>query len=167
MKYFAPSFFLILISTSALFAQETPLLIPGDSIPQIDFTDQFDKPSPLPAGTEKILFISDMDASKITHPLLAKEGDNYLKNNQTILISDIHKMPSLISRFVALPKMREYPYTIRLIKEEKLGDPFPRTKGQVTCIELKSDKIIKIDFFDNEQMIRKFIESQSKNKNSK
>ncbi|TGL56341.1 hypothetical protein EHQ58_17080 [Leptospira ognonensis] len=164
---FRNSLLFFILPLSLIYADETVILIPGDALPSIPYSDQFDKPSPLPNDLEKIIFISDMDASKISHPILLKEGNAYLEKYKTVIISDIHKMPSLISRFVALPKMREYPYTIRLIREEKIGDPFPRNKGQVTCIDIKSDKIIKIEFAENEVALRQFIEANAVLKNKK
>lgn len=149
---------------SSIHAEDIKLLSLGDALPTINYINQFDKQAPIPNETEKILFISDMDASKITHPLFLKEGDDYLLKFKTIIISDINRMPSLISKFVAIPKMREYPYTLRLIREEKIGDPFPRTKGLVTCIELKADLITKIEFHDTEQTVRNFIENSPNTK---
>lgn len=166
-KSFRNFLLFFILPYSLLYADETKILIVGDALPSIQYTDQFDKPSALPNDLEKIIFIADMDASKISHPLLLKEGNAYLEKYKTVIISDIHKMPSLISRFVALPKMREYPYTIRLIREEKIGDPFPRIKGQITCIDLKSDKILKIEFAENELALRNFIEANAVLKNKK
>jgi hypothetical protein len=166
-RLFAIIAMITLLPSTFLLSQDTKLLIISDSLPLIHYTDQFDKEAPILPDTEKILFISDMDASKITHSVFEKEGNVYLEQNKTALISDIHRMPSLISRFVALPKMRDYPYTIRLIREAKLGDPFPRIKGQITCIELKSDKIVKIEYAQNEQSLRNFIEASSALKNKK
>jgi hypothetical protein len=153
------SIFLLLTLAFSLPAQDTNILSVGDTMPTLQLTDQYDKDALIPPTTEKVIFVSDMDASKITHPLLQKEGDPYLLKFNAVLISDIHRMPSLISRFVALPKMREYPYTIHLIREEKIGDPFPRNKGQVTLIELKSGKILKILFASKEEEVRTFLET--------
>ncbi|TGK82119.1 hypothetical protein EHQ24_12675 [Leptospira noumeaensis] len=156
----------ILILNLSLFAEEptapTPTLVVGNSLPEINYTNQWEEPSPLPAETTKVIFISDMDASKIIHPILEKEGKGYLEGKQAVLISDIHKMPSLITKFVALPKMKSYPYTLRLVREEKLADPYPRTKGSLTLIQLKAGKITKIQISNLESEIRSFLETQEK-----
>ncbi|MFI4941026.1 MAG: hypothetical protein ACHP7O_11895, partial [Burkholderiales bacterium] len=104
-----------LISWSSLRAEDSRQLSVGDAVPSLAITDQFDKAAPIPVETEKIIFIADMDANNLTHPLFEKEGDAYLRKHQSVLIFDIHLMPSLISTFIALPKMRSYPYTMRLI----------------------------------------------------
>lgn len=150
--------------TFSLFAEEpiTPTLVVGNPLPEINYTNQWEEPSPIPVETTKVLFISDMDASKIIHPILEKEGKGYLESKQAVLVSDIHRMPSLISKFVALPKMKSYPYTLRLVREEKIADPFPRTKGSLTLIQLKAGKITKIQVSNAEAEIRSFLETQEK-----
>ncbi|TGK80320.1 hypothetical protein EHQ31_17000 [Leptospira montravelensis] len=153
----------ILILNLSLFAEEpttpTSTLVVGNSLPEINYTNQWEEPSPIPLETTKVIFISDMDASKIIHPILEKEGKGYLEGKQAVLISDIHKMPSLITKFVALPKMKSYPYTLRLVREEKIADPFPRTKGSLTLIQLKAGKITKIQITNLETEIRSFLET--------
>ncbi|EMY62623.1 hypothetical protein [Leptospira terpstrae] len=153
--------FLLTISLSA---EEitTPTLVVGSPLPEINYTNQWEEPSPIPKETTKVLFISDMDASKIIHPILEKEGKGYLESKQAVLISDIHRMPSLITKFVALPKMKSYPYTLRLVREETVADPIPRTKGSITLINLKEGKIIKIQITNLESEIRAFLEVQEK-----
>lgn len=155
---------LSLLLTFSLSAEElvTPTLVVGSPLPEINYTNQWEEPSPIPAETTRVLFISDMDASKIIHPILEKEGKGYLESKQAVLVSDIHRMPSLISKFVALPKMKSYPYTLRLVREEKIADPFPRTKGSLTLIQLREGKISKIQISNLESEIRNFLETQEK-----
>ncbi|WP_244288392.1 hypothetical protein [Leptospira congkakensis] len=155
---------LILLLTFSLSAEEpaAPTLVLGNVLPEINYTNQWEEPSPIPSETTKVIFIADMDASKIIHPILEKEGKGYLESKQAVLVSDIHRMPSLISKFVALPKMKSYPYTLRLVREEKLADPFPRTKGSLTLIQLKAGKITKIQISNLEAEIRSFLETQEK-----
>ncbi|WP_246838509.1 hypothetical protein [Leptospira levettii] len=153
-------FIFSILVVSSLFAEEqaTQTLKVGDPLPEIPYTNQWEEPSPIQKETTKVFFISDMDASKIIHPILEKENKGYLESKQAVLISDIHRMPSLITRFVALPKMKSYPYTLRLVREEKLADPFPRTKGSVTMIQLKQGKITKIQISNVEKEVKEFLE---------
>lgn len=154
---------ILFVSLSSHLAAEEltpPALKVGDSLPEINYTNQWEEPSPIPKETTKVLFISDMDASKIVHPILEKEEKGYLDSKQAALISDIHRMPSLITKFVALPKMKSYPYTLRLVREEKITDPFPRTKGSVTMIQLKEGKVLKILISNQEEEVKKFLDGK-------
>lgn len=151
-----------ILVVSSLMAEEPTIqtLKVGDSLPEINYTNQWEEPSPIPKETTKVFFIADMDASKIIHPILEKENKGYLESKQAVLISDIHRMPSLITRFVALPKMKSYPYTLRLVREEKLADPFPRTKGSLTMIQLKEGKVLKILISNQEAEVKQFLDGK-------
>ncbi|BDA78500.1 hypothetical protein LPTSP3_g14300 [Leptospira kobayashii] len=150
---------LILFLTADLFAEDENWLRKGDSFPKIIFTNQFEKEAPIAQNTKKVIFVSDMDASKIVHSVLEKDGDSLLNQSESVLISDIHKMPGLITKFVALPKMRSYSYTIHLIREENIGSTIPRKKGLVTLIFLDREKITSIEFVDEAFKLREFINS--------
>jgi hypothetical protein len=148
-----------LISWSTLRAEDIRQLSVGDAVPSLVVTDQFNKAAPISVETEKIIFIADMDANNLTHPLFEKEGDAYLRKHKSVLIFDIHLMPSLISTFIAIPKMRDYPYTMHLIREEKMGELFPHAKGQATLIQVKDGKITGIRLGKTTEEIRLFLES--------
>lgn len=161
--FFRTSVLLVCFSlfTGSVFADDIPLLKKGDTLPDIKYTNASEEESPIPKTTTKIMFIADMDASKILHPFLEERGKGYLEKNNAVLISDIHRMPFLISKFVALPKMKSYPYTIRLVREEKLADPFPRTKGFITLIRLGDDgKVQSVSESNAIDLIQKFIEEK-------
>ena len=100
-----------------------------------------------------------MDANKLTHPIFEKEGDAYLHKHQSVLIFDIHRMPSLISDFVAIPTFRSYPYTMYLIREEAIGNRFPHNKGQATLMQLRNGKISNISYGKTTEEIRLFLEA--------
>ncbi|MDZ4728060.1 MAG: hypothetical protein SH817_18040 [Leptospira sp.] len=154
--------FLIIIALQLpIFSEEIKQFSVGDIFPTLDLKDQFDQTREISPNTKKVIFIADMDASKTIHSILEKEDKNYLESKQIILISDIHKMPSIITSLFALPKMKKYSYTIHLIREEKIGDPFPRTKGSATLIKLDSRKIIEIKQSAIASEIQEFITNSS------
>ncbi len=150
----AISFFLF----GALQADEPTRLSIGGTLPVVPMVDQWDKEIVIPTDTEKLMFIADMEGSKLVVPALESKGDAYLAQKKAVLVSDIHRMPSIITRFVALPKMRSYPFTIRLIREEKLSDPYPRNKGQVTLLLIKQNVVTDIQFATSEEEVVKFLE---------
>jgi len=154
-------FFSVFLLFGALEAEEPKRLQPGDKLPNLTYTNQHDEPSPLPEDTTKVLFVADMEASKLVVPILELGGDNYLTSKKAAFISDIHRMPAIITKFVALPKMRSYPFTMRLIREEKLSDPFPREKGKVTLLQIDSQAVSQIEFAATEKEVKTFLEKEA------
>lgn len=132
----------------------------GDEITLLEYETQKEEKVSISKETRILIFTSEMEASKIAHEAFDKLGDEYLKQNKAVFISDIHKMPFLITKFVALPRMRKYPYSIFLIKDEGPGSIFPREKGKLTVISLSELKITSIQFVDNSEDLKNKIEAK-------
>ena len=45
-----------------------------------------------------------------------KGKENILEKNSAVYVADISGMPSLISKFIALPKMKKYPFSVLLLE---------------------------------------------------
>lgn len=151
--------FLILLffSFSLIFSEP---LKPGDELKLIQYQTQFGDEVRLPESTSKLIFASEMEASKIAHSVLETAGSDYLKNRSAAFVSDIHRMPYFITKFVALPKMKSYAYTMHLIREEGPGDIFPREKGKLTLISLKKFKILSIKFISSSDELKEELEKK-------
>ncbi len=131
VKYFAFLFFLSIPIFSA------PITV-GESFSPMTFTDQHETEMVLDAKTKLLLFSGDMDAGKLIHSVFSNTTNSVLKQKQILLVADVHKMPTLISKFVALPKMKKYSYNIALIKDQLSGTIFPFQKGKVTVFYLEN-----------------------------
>ena len=134
----------------------------GDELKLLEYETQKEEKVILPKESKALVFTSEMEASKIAHEVFEKLGDEYLKQNSIVFVSDIHKMPFLITEFVALPKMRTYKYTIHLIKEEGLSKDIPKEKGKLTVISLDNYKITSIQFAASAGELQKLLGISSK-----
>jgi hypothetical protein len=114
---------------------EAPLAAAG-SLAGLVLPDQHGATHPLPPGTRTVVFVADMDATTIVHALLGERAPDYLDARRAVFIADIHRMPRIITRFVALPRMRRYPYRMLLIRDDTTGARFPRRAEHVTVLGL-------------------------------
>ncbi|MFW2608749.1 hypothetical protein ACN5OY_11750, partial [Aliarcobacter butzleri] len=75
--------------------------------------EQFEKDHTLNANIKTILFASDKATSDMLRDyfLPLSEKENILEKNNVVYIADISGMPSLISKYLALPKMKKYPFS--------------------------------------------------------
>lgn len=144
-----------------LFAERLKI---GDVLPSITYKNQFDKEYTINSDLRTIVFVSDMKASKKVHKLLSFQQGNYLKDKRAILLADIHKMPSFISKYVAIPKMKTYKYPIYLIKEKKMGEPFPRKENTLTLISLMYMRVVDIQYLNSHKDLEKFFKRGAANK---
>jgi len=120
----------------------------GDQFPDIEFTDQFDKKHKI-NDQDKLLLISfDKKVSEQVHDFLSKQEKGFLSKHSARYIADISGMPSLITKMFALPKMRDYEYTLLLIKDEALAEKFSQSEDQLLVIHLENNKIQNTEFIE-------------------
>ncbi len=132
----------ILLAMSALTAQaQTKPLVAGDALPQLSLKDQHDKPASLPANLKQVIFAADNGGAGLVTGWLDAQPKDWLQQNQRVYLADIHKMPGLITRMFALPKLREKAYPIVLGREEADLAAFPRKKDCVTLLPVSEGKV--------------------------
>ncbi|CAM3482528.1 hypothetical protein [Arcobacter aquimarinus] len=112
-------------------------------VPAIKIKDQFEKEHTIDANVKTILFASDKGTSDILKEyLLSKDADILTKNN-AVYVADISGMPSLISKFIALPKMKKYPFSVLLLDDTN-KDNFSKEEGKIIVYTLDNSKVTNI-----------------------
>ena len=90
----------------------------GSNLPTLTVKDQFEKEFTIDAKIKTIIFSATKDESATIKDFLVTKDKNYLTTNNIAYVADITGMPSLISKFFALPKMKDYSFSILLIDED-------------------------------------------------
>ena len=140
---------LLLIST--LFAE----LHVGEPFPKLTLVDQFDAKTKVPATGKATLILSfEKDVSSEIKTYLDTKEKDFLSLNNVMYISDISGMPSLITSWVAIPKMKKFTFKVSLILNEKEGKFIDRKEGKVTVITLKNNTITSIEFVEAKALDR-------------
>ena len=146
---------LLLLLTLSIFAIANSLNV-GDSIPNITLVDQFEKSITIKKDTKKILDAYDKDISSVLKEFLLSKEDNFLNKNQTVYIGDIRGMPSLISKFFAIPKMKKYPFSI-LFLDDANEAKFAKKEDNITVYTLENEKIVSVSYVSSkEELIKLF-----------
>lgn len=131
----------LLIST--LFAE----LHVGEPFPNLTLVDQFDAKTKVPTTGKATLILSfEKDVSSKIKTYLDRKEKDFLTLNNVMYISDISGMPSFITSWIAIPKMKKFTFKVSLIYDEKEGIFIDRKKGKVTVITLKDNTITSIEF---------------------
>lgn len=145
---------ILLLGISAqVVAQET--LAEGAPLPALVLKDQHEKPAAIPPSTRQLLFAADNGGAGLVTALLDSLEANWLSQTQRVYLADIHKMPGLISRLVALPRLQEKPYPIVLGREEGDLAMFPRKKDCVTVIPVRDGRLGAAAFACSDEELRK------------
>lgn len=128
------------------------------TVNDIKIKDQFEKEHTIGTNVKTILFASDKKTSDMLRdyllPLSAKE--NVLEKNGAVYVADISGMPSLISKFIALPKMKKYPFSILLLDDTNKAN-FEKEEGKIIVYSLEAGKVVKIDKISTKEELANII----------
>ena len=138
-----------LLFLSSLFAE----LKIGDGFPVYNLVDQFENKMAVKQIGETTLILSfEKDVSSGIKKFLDTKKKSYLEENSMMYISDISSMPSFITNWFAIPKMKKFNFKIALINDDKVGDIIPRKDSKVTIIKLKNNGIETIEFVEPKEL---------------
>ena len=132
-----------LLLMSTLFAE----IKVGETFPKLTLVDQFDEKTEVKTkGSTTLLLSFEKDVSADIKKYIATKEKGFLVTNNIMYISDISSMPSFITSWVAIPKMKKFTFKISLIYNEKEASSISRKKGKATLIRLKDNHIEKVTF---------------------
>ena len=123
----------------------------GENCPDIVLKDQFGKVLKVEASDRLIFVTFEKETAIKTADFFKKKPKGFLKKAHIKYLSDISTMPSFITSMFALPKMRKYPFSVMLIRDD-LGNELDKKEGKVTVYRIRHQKIASIEFVDPEQL---------------
>ncbi|OEC37022.1 FAD/FMN-containing dehydrogenase [Pseudomonas sp. 21C1] len=126
---------LCLLASSAL------ALEPGERLAPWTLLDQYDQPYTLDNQLQVLLVARDMDGAKLLDAALQGKPKGYLEQRQAIFLADISRMPSLIGKLFALPKMRDYNYRVLLDRDARIAPRYAAGEGEVVWLQLKDGRL--------------------------
>ncbi|WP_201352873.1 hypothetical protein [Hydrogenimonas urashimensis] len=117
----------------------------GDTFPDMTLPDQFGKKHPVSSEDRMVLIAFEKDLFLAMSQKFKHEKKGFLKKHAIKVIADISGIPVFIARMFAIPKMRTYPFSILLIRDDS-GKRFERRKGKVTLYILQNKKVCDVRF---------------------
>ena len=134
-----------LLLASTLFAE----IKVGEAFPTLTLVDQFDKKTEIQTkGTTTLLLSFEKDVSSSIKKYIDSKEKDFLTQNNIMYISDISSMPSFITSWIAIPKMKKFTFNISLINDEKEALFIDRKEEKVTVVKLKNNIIQTIDYVE-------------------
>ena len=137
---------LLALTIKPLFASEPIIMKEGTALPGFSLKDQHGKLLTTDHSLRFLLFTHDKAGSKVVKKAFAEEKTDLLVANKAMAIAEISGMPSFITKTIALPRMRKYPYRLGLDREGHATVAIPREEKMVTVIELENGLIKSIQF---------------------
>jgi hypothetical protein len=96
------------------------------------------------ARVRRLLVTRDMKAGDIVKETLADAGAGHLDDRAAVYVADVSRMPALVTRLFALPKLRRRPYRMLLDRDGETMARFPSEEGRVTVLHLDAGRITRV-----------------------
>ena len=126
--------------------QTTPTLQVGEAFPEWELTDQFDETHRLPGdAAQAIVFSRSKQADESLSPVLESVAGERLASGKVIYLSDISRMPGLITSLFALPSLRDRDYSVVLIREEGVSAPLATREDCLVRYQLEQGRVVSRD----------------------
>lgn len=123
------------------------------------FETQFDKTVALNEQTSWLFFSTTKEGGnwvKETFTQLAW-NEEVLSSKKILYVADIHRMPSFITKIIAIPNMRDYAFPIALDKEGDSTQAWPVQENAVNVYQLKQLEVVKTHHFENQADLEAFV----------
>ena len=148
----------LLLTTFLALGLNAASLNVDSTVNDIKIKDQFEKEHTIGTNVKTILFASDKKTSDMLRDYLLpiSEKENVLEKNGAVYVADISGMPSLISKFIALPKMKKYPFSILLLDDTNKAN-FTKEDGKIIVYSLEAGKVVKIDKISTKEELANII----------
>lgn len=146
----------VVVPLAAGAAPLTPLT-PGAPQPALALEDQNGKLVRVDADTRIVIFTAEMAVGDFVKEVLRAQAPGTLDRLHAVYFSDISAMPALITRMVALPKLRELPFSIGLGRDAAHTADLPRQAGAASVLQLAGGKIAAIVFVKDAAELRQAI----------
>jgi hypothetical protein len=150
---------LVLICTLTFsFADTLQISTPLDSFNKFVYKTQFDKKVKISDNIKTVVISYEKDTGRLVNKYLNEKYPPYLGKMNAVFIADIHEMPSLITKFFAMPKMKKYKHTIYIYEEDDFSE-FAKPKDEkVTVVKFENQKVKKIYYISTPQELKKAFE---------
>lgn len=142
---------LVALMATSLFSSE---IKQNDKLRVFVLSDQFGAYHTVGRHIKTIIFSSQKDTSNDINTYIASKNPNFLKENNAVFIADISKMPAIITRMFAMPKLKKYKHNILLVNNED-DDRFSEKEEQITIYKLENSVVKKIYYIKSAKEIEK------------
>lgn len=122
----------------------------NQDIPNIKVLDQFDKSIVLDKNISKIIYVDSKSKSEVLKKFLTSKKPDFLPSRNAIYLADLSGMPSIIKNLIALPRMRDYKFSVYLLDEKHIK-LFAKKKDVITIYSFLNGKVKNIEYFSNEK----------------
>nr|WP_249683197.1 hypothetical protein [Pseudomonas syringae] len=130
----------------------------GERLSSWTLLDQYDQPYTLNNQAQTLLVARSMDAAKLVNAALQDKPKGFLESRHTVFVADIQKMPTIIAKMFAIPKMRDYSYRVMLDREARIVPQYAGDDDKVLWLQLRDGQLVRQQQFGSAEALRAALE---------
>jgi hypothetical protein len=131
----------------------------GTALAGFTLDDQHGVPGTVDARTRIVLFTREMKGGDVAKAALAGADQSFLDARGLVYVADVSRMPAVVLRLFALPRMRERPYRMLLDRDGTQTRDLPATEGRATVLFLTELRVTRVADYGSAAELRAALES--------
>jgi hypothetical protein len=116
----------------------------GSALSSVTLEDQHGVAGGVGPDVRVIVLSRDMTAGGVVKSAFAGMDQGALEDRRAVYIADISRMPGMIARMFAIPRMRRRSYRVLLDRDGAATRELPYTEGRPTVLLVESGKIVAV-----------------------
>jgi hypothetical protein len=126
----------------------------GETIAPFELADQHGELASVDSRVRLLIFAADMDGGDLANRAIEPDPSLHdLPAHSAVFVSDVSRMPAVITRLFARPSMRRRPYRMLLDTGPGPTVRIPRRAGKVTLVGLDALAVRSIAFADSPEAV--------------
>lgn len=120
-----------------------------------NLVNQFGEPFKGRDGGALVMLVAGMKVKDMVRETLTEVDPGCLQDGRIIYLANISGMPKLVSKLIAVPRLRDLSYPVWLDYSGEVAAGLPFHKGQVTLLSLgDSRRITGVSFTDTQAILK-------------
>ena len=149
---------LLALAVSLLAADTLGIATPLEKLNDYKYENQNKFPMPIPMATARVIVSFEKDTGALVNDYLDTKESRYMADHNAVFIADINRMPSIITKLFALPKMQEYKHPIYLHYKDQFENFMPHQEEKLTILRIKDGKVESISYISTVEELKAAIE---------
>ena len=131
----------------------------GTALAGFTLDDQHGVPGTVDGRTRIVLFTREMKGGDVAKAALAGADQSFLDARGLVYVADVSRMPAVVLRLFALPRLRERPYRMLLDRDGTQTRELPSPEGHATVLFLTELRVTRIADYGSAAELRAALES--------
>jgi len=149
---------LLALGVSVLAADTLDIATPIKKFNDYKYESAHKFPMRIPTESKVIVVAFEKDTGALVNDYLNGQDPRYMPEYNAVFLSDIHRMPSIITSMFALPKMQKYKHAVYLHYGEEFENFVPHQEDKLTIIRFKNEKVDSISYISTVEELKAAIE---------